>query len=125
MTENPENLKGKNWMAAMALCWLFGTFGAHRFYTGKSTTACVMLALTLFGITAPVSAIWAFVDGVLLTVGEFKHDDGSELYERVPWFGWIYVGLYILIAVLILLTILVFVVSALKFGGSSHLPIAP
>ncbi len=99
--ENLQELKGKNWMAAMALCWLFGMIGAHRFYTGKDTTAWVMVVLTILGL-APVTAIWAFVDGCTLAAGSFTHNDGSELYERVPWFGWLYV-------ILCLSSILIFV----------------
>lgn len=31
--ENTEldRLKGKNWVAALMLCWLLGMYGAHRF----------------------------------------------------------------------------------------------
>ncbi len=35
---NLQELKGKNWMSAMAWCWFLGPMGAHRFYTGKQNT---------------------------------------------------------------------------------------
>ena len=61
-----QELKGKNWMAAMSLCWFLGMYGAHRFYTGKTNSGWVMVVLTVLGITAPISAIWALIDGFRL-----------------------------------------------------------
>jgi len=96
MSENLEQLKGKNWVATMMLCWLFGSLGAHRFYTGKQTTAWVMVGLTILGITAPISAIWALIDGFMIALGKYQHEDGSELYERIDWLGYVYIALVIL-----------------------------
>ena len=90
------NLKGKNWMAAMMLCWLFGALGAHRFYTGKTNTAIAMLVLTLTGCFAPIAAIWQLVDGIMIALGKFTHEDGSELYERINWVGYVYIVFMIL-----------------------------
>lgn len=87
-----EQLKGKNWMAAMTLCWLFGPVGGHRFYTGKTGTAWAMLALSLVGLV-PITWIWSLVDGVTLAMGKYTHDDGSDMYEKIDWFGWIYVAI--------------------------------
>lgn len=91
-----ENLKGKNWMAAMMLCWLFGGLGAHRFYTGKTNTAIAMLILTITGCLAPISAIWQLIDGITIALGKFTHEDGSELYERIDWVGYVYIAFMIL-----------------------------
>ena len=90
-----QELKGKNWMAAMSLCWFFGAIGGHRFYTGKIGTAWAMLALSVFGFI-PITWIWSFIDGIMLATGNFTHEDGSALYEKVNWFGWTYVGFQIL-----------------------------
>lgn len=90
-----EQLKGKNWMAAMTLCWLFGGLGGHRFYTGKIGTAWAMFVMSLVGLF-PVTAIWALIDGFALALGNFKHEDGGDLYEKVDWFGWTYVACMIL-----------------------------
>ena len=90
-----EQLKGKNWMAAMTLCWLFGVIGAHRFYTGKQSSAWAMCAMSILGL-APITCIWAIIDGVMLALGNFTHEDGSELYEKINWFGWTYVVCMIL-----------------------------
>ena len=98
-----QELKGKNWMAAMSLCWFLGMYGAHRFYTGKTHSGWVMVVLTVLGITAPISAIWALIDGFRLALGRYTHDDGSELYERVDWFGYIYIALMVLCAIALLL----------------------
>ncbi len=98
-----QELKGKNWMAAMSLCWFLGMYGAHRFYTGKTNSGWVMVVLTVLGITAPISAIWAVIDGFRLALGQYTHEDGSELYERVDWFGYIYIALIVLGAIALIL----------------------
>ena len=90
-----QELKGKNWMAAMALCWLVGPLGGHRFYTGKVSTGWAMAILSLVGAFF-ITWIWAFVDGIMLATNSYRHEDGSELYERVEWFGWTYVTLQVL-----------------------------
>ena len=91
-----ENLKGKNWIATMALCWGLGYFGAHRFYTGKSGSAWAIAVMSITGLLAPISAIWVLVDGITIALGHFKHADGSDLYERVPWFGYLYIVIIVL-----------------------------
>lgn len=98
-----EQLKGKNWVAAMMLCWTLGLYGGHRFYTGKTNSAWAMLALTIIGITAPISAIWALVDGFTIALGKFTHADGSELYERINWLGYVYIAIMILCIVFMFL----------------------
>lgn len=98
-----EQLKGKNWVAAMMLCWALGVYGGHRFYTGKTTSAWIMVALTVLGITAPISFIWVLVDGFTIALGKFKHEDGSELYERINWLGYVYIALCILAIIFMLL----------------------
>ena len=77
-----EQLKGKNWMAAMTLCWLFGPVGGHRFYTGKTGTAWAMLALSIVGLI-PITWIWSLVDGVTLAMGNYKHEDGKSSPQEI------------------------------------------
>lgn len=123
-----EKLKGKNWMAAMSLCWLFGAFGAHRFYTGKTNSAWAMAVMSVLGCTSLVSAAWALIDGVMLALGNFTHEDGSELYERVPWFGYLYIILVILGLVVGLLYVIFFfgvIAAAVSSGGATTSPVTP
>lgn len=114
-----QELKGKNWVAAMMLCWALGLYGAHRFYTGKQNSAWAMVALTVLGITAPISAIWALIDGFTLALGQYRHNDGSELYERINWLGYVYIVLMVLtlLGVLLYFTVIVgFLMSAISGG---------
>ena len=85
-----QQLKGKNWVATMLFAWFLGGFGAHRFYTGKQGTAWAMAIMTITGCLAPISAIWATVDAVMVALGSWRHEDGSELYERINWLGIVY-----------------------------------
>lgn len=114
-----QELKGKNWVAAMMLCWALGLYGGHRFYTGKGNSAWAMVALTILGITAPISAIWALIDGIMLALGKYKHADGSELYERINWLGYVYIALMVCGIILMILYFSVFVgMIALMSSGT-------
>jgi TM2 domain-containing membrane protein YozV len=113
------NLKGKNWMAAMMLCWLFGALGAHRFYTGKTNTAIAMLVLTITGCFAPIAAIWQLVDGIMIALGKFTHEDGSELYERINWVGYVYIAFMILAILAIIGYIALFGFAIMAALGNS------
>lgn len=116
-----EQLKGKNWVATLMLCWCLGLYGGHRFYTGNSNTGWVMVALTLLGITAPISAIWALVDGFTIALGKFRHADGSELYERVNWLGYVYIVLMVLAILFMLLygLMIIGMIAALASGAGA------
>lgn len=91
-----ENVKRKNWVAALVLCWFLGVYGAHRFYTGKSNTAWVMVVLAILGFTLPISVIWSIVDGFTIALGNFTDIHGNELEERIPWLGYTYMAVVIL-----------------------------
>lgn len=93
---NVQQCKGKNWIATLMFCWFLGMYGAHRFYTGKSNSAWAMLIMSLTGCLAPVSCIWALVDGFAIALGKYRHEDGSELYEKVDWLGYVYIAVMIL-----------------------------
>lgn len=121
-----NKLEGKNWVAALMLCWTFGYLGAHRFYTGKNGTAWAMVGMSITGCLSIVSFIWAFVDGVMIALGKFTHDDGSELYERINWLGYVYIAVMVLTILFVLLyssVVLAAVGTVLTSGG--HPPIAP
>ena len=65
----------KRILPAAILCFLFGVFGAHRFYIGKIGSAVAML-LTFGGL-----GIWMLVDFVLLVTGSFKDVNGVRITE--------------------------------------------
>ena len=65
----------KRILPAAILCFLFGVFGAHRFYVGKTGTAVAML-LTIGGL-----GIWALVDFVLIVTSSFKDANGVRITE--------------------------------------------
>jgi TM2 domain-containing membrane protein YozV len=65
----------KRILPAAILCFLFGVFGAHRFYIGKIGTAVAML-LTIGGL-----GVWALVDFVLIVTGSFKDTNGVRITE--------------------------------------------
>lgn len=116
---NLQELKGKNWMAAMAWCWFLGSFGAHRFYTGRQNTAWVMFALSLL-VLSPVMWIWSVVDGFMLALGKYTHEDGSALYERIDWVGYLYIASVVLtiLAVIGIMIFYVAVIAAVMHGVS-------
>lgn len=65
----------KKLLPAFLLALLFGVFGAHRFYVGKTGTAIVQL-LTLGGC-----GIWWLIDVVLLVTESFKDGQGQPITE--------------------------------------------
>ena len=67
----------KKILPAVILCFFFGLFGGHRFYTGKILTGILQL-VTLGGF-----GIWAMVDFIMLVIGSFKDADGNRLAEWV------------------------------------------
>ena len=70
-----EQLKGKNWVAAMALCWFLGAFGGHRFYVGKTQSAILMAVF--FWTFIP--SIIALIDFIIILCGNFTDGDGKVL----------------------------------------------
>lgn len=71
----PEKSRG----IALALAFLLGAFGAHRYYVGKNGSATAMLILSCTLAGAIITAPWAFVDMVTILVGSFKAKDGAVL----------------------------------------------
>ena len=66
----------KDGLLMAILCVLFGVFGAHRFYAGKTMTAVLQL-LTLGGL-----GIWTVIDLLFILFGEFTDRDGRKVN---PW----------------------------------------
>ena len=61
------------WLIALLLCFFLGTFGAHRFYVGKTGTAIVQL------LTLGMCGIWTFVDFIMILCGNFTNSEGKRL----------------------------------------------
>ena len=113
-----EEQRGKNWLATMLACWFLGPLGMHRFYTGKKGSAIAMLIMTILVCTLPISAIWAWVDGITIALGKFRHADGSELYERIPWVGIVYIILLALGILCCLMNFAVLGAMLASFAGA-------
>lgn len=92
--EKKPSISKKSRLVAFLLCYLFGFFGAHRFYVGKNYSGLlfilapillVMLAiarpshlLTIVLLCIPVIAIVIvyFVDLIMIILGKFKTAKG-------------------------------------------------
>ena len=86
-------------LTLLLLCWLFGLFGVHRFYTGKYLTGglqlfdlglTVVLALFEADIHHPVVLIvvvsvllWWIIDVVLIIMGKFTDKEDRPIIEWV------------------------------------------
>ena len=73
----------KCFVATLLLCFFLGTLGAHRFYTGHTLTAVLMLLLTLSCYGVIISAVWTLVDFVTIACGQFKTAQGERItYDK-------------------------------------------
>jgi TM2 domain-containing membrane protein YozV len=86
---NQEYDKKKKSVALTWILWFFlGGFGIHRFYLGKTTSAVILLILTLvtawftFGIP---TAIWLIVDAFLLPkmIGDKNREVEKEILNQI------------------------------------------
>jgi len=66
----------KPFMVTLLLCLFAGSFGAHRFYVGKTRSAIAML-LTLGGC-----GIWQLVDLVTIATNKFTDAQNRPLLKR-------------------------------------------
>jgi serine/threonine protein kinase len=69
----PEETSGCRILPAFLLAFIFGLFGAHRFYVGKIGTAFLQL-FTLGGL-----GIWAVIDWILILCKAFKDKKGRRI----------------------------------------------
>lgn len=76
---------------ALILCWIMGSFGAHRFYLERTGSATVMLIITLLSIPLTfivigffglfIIAVWVLVD--LFSVSRWAREYNSTLLARI------------------------------------------
>ena len=62
-------VNGKSIVVYLILAWFLGIFGAHRFYSGKTNSAIVMLLMGTIGwlliVPGIAVAIWALIDFII------------------------------------------------------------
>lgn len=71
----------KSKATAALLAFFLGAFGIHRFYLGNSTLGIVMLLASVLsmGILAPLVAVWALIEMVLILTGSMRDAQGRAL----------------------------------------------
>ena len=72
--------QGKSKLAAGLLGIFLGAFGIHNFYLGKTGPAVGQLLITILscGILSPISAIWGFIEGILILTGAISTDGNGQ-----------------------------------------------
>ena len=76
MLNNQEyKMSEKRILPVFLLCFLFGVFGAHRFFVGKYGTAVLQL-LTIGGL-----GIWTTIDLIIIIVGAFTDSEGKKITQ--------------------------------------------
>lgn len=82
-------------LTLLLLCWLFGLFAVHRFYTGKYLTGSIQLltvglavVLSIFEVkilaAIPIGALlfWWIIDIMRIIMGKFTDKEGRPI---VAW----------------------------------------
>src|SRR5690242_8193706 len=70
----------KSWLTTVLLCHFLGTFGVHRFYTGRIVSGIFQL-LTFGGF-----GIWTLIDLIMIVSGDFK-DQYNRPLDHPPVMG--------------------------------------
>ena len=68
-------MSDKKILPAFLLCFLFGIFGAHRFFVGKIGTGLLQL-FTIGGL-----GIWMMIDLIIIITSSFTDKEGKKLTE--------------------------------------------
>jgi TM2 domain-containing membrane protein YozV len=92
---NPTASNEKN-LTLLLLCWLFGLFGVHRFYTRKHLTGGLYLLAwglagllslskrdTLPAIPVGLLSLWWVVDIMRIIMGKFTDREGKPIIDWV------------------------------------------
>lgn len=91
----PQASKEKK-LTLLLLCWLFGLFAVHRFYTSKHLTGSLQLltlafagVLSLFKLEIlPATALgvfllWWIIDFMLIIMGKFTDKEGRPIVDWI------------------------------------------
>ena len=68
--------EGYDWLTTLLLCFFFGTFGVHRFYTKNITTGVIQL------VTLGACGIWTLIDLIMIITGSFKDGQDRPLVRK-------------------------------------------
>lgn len=71
----------KSRLVATLLAFFLGALGIHNFYLGNKGKAIAQLVMTLLLVTAIVSAIWSFVEFVMIVCGSGKDNEGKKVTD--------------------------------------------
>jgi TM2 domain-containing membrane protein YozV len=87
----PQNtaVSTKSKTTTALLCFFLGWIGIHRFYTGKTGTAIVMIIMLIAGYATYIFIIggfilgalglWVIIDFIMILTGKFKDKNGLPL----------------------------------------------
>lgn len=91
-----EQVSKEKKLTLLLLCWLFGLFAVHRFYTGKYVAGALhLLVAALSGIAAhfeidavpalgfPALALWWIIDTAHIIMGKYKDREGMPIVDWV------------------------------------------
>ena len=70
----------KQWIVAVLLAFFLGTLGIHNFYLGYTTKGIIQLVLTITLVGAPISAIWALIEFIMIIMrsGAYGYDASGQ-----------------------------------------------
>ena len=70
----------KQWVLALVLAFFLGGFGVHNFYLGYTTRGIIQLVLTITLVGAPISAIWALIEFIMIIMrsGAYGYDASGQ-----------------------------------------------
>ncbi len=71
-----NDTSNKSLTTTILLALFLGIWGAHRFYAGRTGSAIAMLLLSISIIGLMITSIWAFVDLIVIIMGNFKDKEG-------------------------------------------------
>ena len=80
----PKDPTAKSKIAAGVLGIMLGYFGVHNFYLGYTSKAIAQLLMSILScfILLPISAIWGFIEGILILTGSIDRDaSGKKLID--------------------------------------------
>lgn len=93
---NLTKVSNEKKLTLLLLCWLFGLFGIHRFYTGKYLTGGLQLLMVvsavglgllefeiLSAILAFVLILWLVIDILQIIMGKFTDKEGKPIIDWV------------------------------------------